>query len=149
MYLGHVKYLFFWSYFNQTLISSTDVWKIFKHKISCKSIRWQASCSVQADGWMNVLHLIAAFHNIVKYASKHNYKLSVLFYVYVYGSVHRWSILITVRDATQSSLFIILQVHSTCFRCQPHPIMSTQNCNYSLWYRSYFFFFAAAPLQCG
>jgi len=36
--------------------------------------------------------------------------------------VHRWSILITVqRDATQSSLFIILQVHSTCFGCQPHP----------------------------
>jgi len=30
--------------------------------------------------------------------------------------------LITVqRDATQSSLFIILQVHSTCFRCQQHP----------------------------
>jgi len=41
---------------------------------------------------------------------------------YVYGSVHRWSILITVqRDATQSSLFIILQVHSTCFWCWPHP----------------------------
>jgi len=40
----------------------------------------------------------------------------------VYGSVHRWSILITAqRDATQSSLFIILQVHSTCFGCQPHP----------------------------
>jgi hypothetical protein len=41
---------------------------------------------------------------------------------YVYGSVHRWSILITVqRDATQSSQFIILQVHSTCFGYQPHP----------------------------
>ena len=36
--------------------------------------------------------------------------------------MHLWSILITVqRDATQSSLFIILQVHSTCFGCQPHP----------------------------
>ena len=42
--------------------------------------------------------------------------------VYVYGSVHRWSILTTVQwDATQNSLFIILQVHSTCFGCQPHP----------------------------
>ena len=29
--------------------------------------------------------------------------------------------LIIVRDATLSSLFIILQVHSTCFGCQPHP----------------------------
>ena len=26
------------------------------------------------------------------------------------------------RDATQSSLFIILQVHSTCFGCQSHPL---------------------------
>ena len=33
-----------------------------------------------------------------------------------------FSILIIVqRDATQRSLFIILQVHSTYFRCQPHP----------------------------
>ena len=41
---------------------------------------------------------------------------------YVYGSVRRWSILIIVQgDATQSSLFIILQVHSTCFGCQLHP----------------------------
>ena len=32
------------------------------------------------------------------------------------------AILITVQqDATQSSLFIILQVHCTCFGCQPHP----------------------------
>jgi len=41
---------------------------------------------------------------------------------YVYGSMHRWSVLINAqRDATQSSLFIILQVHSACFRCQSHP----------------------------
>ena len=32
------------------------------------------------------------------------------------------SVLIIVqRDATKSSLFIILQVHSTCFGCQLHP----------------------------
>jgi len=31
-------------------------------------------------------------------------------------------LLITVqRDVTQSILFIIPQVHSTCFRCQQHP----------------------------
>ena len=41
---------------------------------------------------------------------------------YVYSSVHLWSILIIVqRDVTQIRLFIILQVHSTCFGCQPHP----------------------------
>jgi len=40
---------------------------------------------------------------------------------YVYGSVHRWSILIIdQRDATERNLFIILEVHSTCFGCQPH-----------------------------
>jgi hypothetical protein len=43
-------------------------------------------------------------------------------YFYVCSSVHRWYILITVQwHATQSSLFTILQVHSTCFACQPHP----------------------------
>jgi len=36
--------------------------------------------------------------------------------------MHRWSILIIVQwDAIQSSLFIILQVHCSCFGCQPHP----------------------------
>ena len=29
--------------------------------------------------------------------------------------------IIVQRDPTQSSLFTILQVHSTCFGCQPHP----------------------------
>jgi len=64
-----------------------------------------------------------------------SWHISVYIYIYIYiyihvrthtyifyGSVHRWSILIIVqRDATQSSLIIILQVHSTCFACQPHP----------------------------
>jgi hypothetical protein len=30
-------------------------------------------------------------------------------------------LIIVQRDAIQSSLFIILQVHTTCFSCQPHP----------------------------
>jgi len=30
-------------------------------------------------------------------------------------------LIIAQRDAKQSSLYIILQVHSTCFGCQPHP----------------------------
>jgi hypothetical protein len=30
-------------------------------------------------------------------------------------------LIIIQRDATLSCLFIILQVHSTCFVCQPHP----------------------------
>jgi len=34
----------------------------------------------------------------------------------------KYYILIIVQlDATQSSLFIIVQVHSTCFDCQQHP----------------------------
>jgi len=31
------------------------------------------------------------------------------------------SFIIVQQDATQSSLFIILEVHSTCFGCQQHP----------------------------
>jgi hypothetical protein len=42
-------------------------------------------------------------------------------FFYACGSVRQWSILIPVqRDATQSSLFIIMQIHSTCLRYQPH-----------------------------
>jgi len=42
---------------------------------------------------------------------------------YVHGSVHHKSILVNVqRDATICSLyFILLQYHSTCFGCRPHP----------------------------
>jgi len=35
-------------------------------------------------------------------------------------------LIIAQRDATQSSLFIVLQVHSTCFGCQPHPSSGVQ-----------------------
>ena len=35
-------------------------------------------------------------------------------------------IIIVQRDATQNSLFIVLQVHSTCFRRQPHPSSGVQ-----------------------
>ena len=39
-----------------------------------------------------------------------------------FGSVYRQSTsTIVQRNATQSSLFIILQVHTTCFGCQTHP----------------------------
>ena len=34
---------------------------------------------------------------------------------------HCFVLIIVQRDATESSLFIILQVHFTCFGCQPHP----------------------------
>jgi len=35
-------------------------------------------------------------------------------------------LIIVQRGATQSSLFIILQVHTTCFGCQPHPSSGVQ-----------------------
>ena len=41
--------------------------------------------------------------------------------VLVVKSCFYFILIIVQRDATQSSLFIILQVHSTCFGCQPHP----------------------------
>jgi len=55
--------------------------------------------------------------------------LYVVFFLYVYAGVMKVSLLrflkyfliIAQRDATQIGLFIILQVHSTCFGCQPHP----------------------------
>jgi len=71
-------------------------------------------------------YLVDLFQPIHLYIKTRRYStICIVFWYtnsfYVYGSVHRWSILITVqRDATQSSLFIIRQVHSTCFGCQAH-----------------------------
>ena len=41
------------------------------------------------------------------------------FYLFVYF-IYLFLIIVQ-RDTTLSSLFIILQIHSTCFGCQPHP----------------------------
>ena len=46
------------------------------------------------------------------------------------------------RDATQSSLFTILQVHSTCFGYQPHKTVTTASGNGHI-------FCAATSLQRG
>ena len=85
------------------------------------------------------------FHHCVYTMRAHKLHIQL----YVYGSVHRRSILIIVqRDATQSSLFIILQVHSTCFGCQPHPssgvhkTVTAASCTGHI-------FCAATPLQRG
>jgi len=59
--------------------------------------------------------------------------------------IRKFTVLIILQwDATQSSLFIILQVHSTCFGCQPHPssgvhktvttASGTGGCSYSFVY---------------
>jgi len=74
-------------------------------------------------------NIIPHFHNVV-----HNLKYLCSCYmtkcnnemdghtICEYNESPDWTILITgQRDATQSSPFIILQVHSTCFGCQPHP----------------------------
>jgi len=91
----------FTEYFNHNLVSFFFYqWLIY----ILQFYRKKYFCNVQSNKyWIwNIIILVAEF--------------------YVYGSVHRWPILIVVqRDATQSSLFIILQVHCTCFRCQPHP----------------------------
>ena len=68
---------------------------------------------------------------------------------YVYGSVHRQSILIIVqRDATQTSPFIILQVRSTCFGREPHPSSGVHKTVTAVSGTGHIFC-AAASLQCG
>ena len=52
------------------------------------------------------------------------------------------------QDATQSSLFIILQVHSTCFGCHSHPssgVHKTVTTASGIGH----IFCAATSLQCG
>ena len=97
--------------------------------------RWSRLCNVQlhelyphCTGWLQIsvtTHTCASLLTIFvepNFAQFAPFNCNTNWVFYVYGSVHRWSILITVqRDATHSSLFIILQVQSTRFGCQPHP----------------------------
>ena len=79
---------------------------------------WQPYVSLKNQNTMN-LELLTQHELKLTQTIRH---CNEVFKFYVYGSIHRWSILINVqRDATQSSLFIILQVRSTCFECQQRP----------------------------
>jgi len=47
--------------------------------------------------------------------------LFTLLILLIYQCHYIYALIIVQRDATQISLFFILQVHSTCFGSQPHP----------------------------
>jgi len=57
-------------------------------------------------------------------------------------------LVIAQQDATQSSLFIILQVHSTCFGCQPRPSWGVHKTVTTASGTGHIFY-AAASLQRG
>ena len=91
--------------------------RIMKNQISCKSVQWERTDGrtyrQMTDRQIDMTKLIIPFREFAN-TPKDEF--------YLYGSVHRWSILrIAQRDAIQSSLFIILQFHWTCFGFQPHP----------------------------
>jgi len=92
---------------------------IFVHEV-CVPPSW---CSLQtAIIHLPIFHLLAYIMeaHCVLCGVRYEY-LYIRQIFYVFGSVHRCSISIIVqRDATQNSQFIILQVHFTCFGCQPH-----------------------------
>jgi hypothetical protein len=61
----HVKYPCFLSTINETSIFSADFWKILGYKILRKSVEWEPSCSMRADGQTDVTNLIVAAPKIV------------------------------------------------------------------------------------
>ena len=64
--------------------------------------------------------MLAGRFVLIRLAPFHVLPTSVRVYTHFQRTLVSISIIVQ-RDATQSSLFIILQVHSTCFRCQLHP----------------------------
>ena len=59
----HVNHPLFLLDFSKTWILSTDFEKV-KYKISSKSVQWEASCSMQADGQTDMTKLTVAFRNL-------------------------------------------------------------------------------------
>ena len=66
----------------------------------------------------------------------------------IYRSLGVKGLIIIQRHATQSSLFIILQVHCTCFGCQPHPSSGVHK-NVTTASGTGRIFCAATSIQCG
>jgi len=62
--------------------------------------------------------------------------------------MYNFVLIIVQRYATQSSLFIILQVHCTCFGCQSHPSSGVHK-SVSIASGTGHIFCAAASLQRG
>jgi hypothetical protein len=78
--------------------------------MKCDNQWWQIN--VWLNGWHRKNQQRSYTYGLRRY--KHEF--------YVHGSVHRKSILTNVRDATICSLyFILMQYHTMCFRCCPHP----------------------------
>ena len=76
------------------------------------------------DRCINFLRNVSVYPNIIFEANaSHNsqFLYSVCRLCFALKTFGECILIIVQRDATQSSLFIILHVHSTCFGCQPHP----------------------------
>ena len=76
----YVKYPLLLSNFNETLIFSTDFRRKLKYQVSSKSVQWEPSCSMQADGQMDITKLIVAFRNFGNAPEKQNHVEGERFY---------------------------------------------------------------------
>jgi hypothetical protein len=74
----HVKYPVFLSDFNEIWILSTDFRKSLKYEVSSKSVQWEQSYSMRADGQTDITELIVAFRNFAN-APKKDFYLKIQF----------------------------------------------------------------------
>ena len=62
------------SHFNETCIFQTDFRKILEYQILGKSVQWEPSCSMRADGRTDVTKLIVAFRNFANAPTNGSFK---------------------------------------------------------------------------
>jgi hypothetical protein len=120
--------LYVWLWLSASVITNSEVsiyfwWSFFVHlyPVEEKHHSW---CCHSAPLLKNIKALISFFFFRIPFAVLYFlvpvFNKFICWLFYLYGSVHRWSILIIVqRDATQSCLLFCK--FTICFGCQPHP----------------------------